>query len=67
VLGHPDVAAMDAEHGLKDAREVNHALTLMLALRDTASTHALRGSYATASAQADELVNLAPFRLPRIG
>jgi predicted ATPase len=59
MLGHPDVAAMDAEHGLKDAREVNHALTLMLALRDTASTHALRGSYATASAQADELVTLA--------
>jgi predicted ATPase len=59
MLGHPDVAAMDAERGLKDAREVNHALTLMLALRDTASTHALRGSYATASTQADELVTLA--------
>ena len=59
MLGQPDVAAMDAEHGLKDAREVNHAPTLMLALRDTSSTHALRGSYATASAQADELVTLA--------
>jgi predicted ATPase len=59
MLGHPDVAAMDAEHGLKDAREVNHSLTLMIALRDTASTHALRGNYATASAQADELVTLA--------
>jgi predicted ATPase len=58
-LGHLEVAAIDAEHGLKEAREVNHALTLMIALRDTASTHALRGSYATASAQADELVTLA--------
>jgi class 3 adenylate cyclase len=59
MLGQPDVAAVDAEHGLQDAREVNHAPTLMLALRDTSSTHALRGSYATASPQADELVTLA--------
>jgi class 3 adenylate cyclase/tetratricopeptide (TPR) repeat protein len=59
MLGRPDVAAVDAEHGLQDAREVNHAPTLMLALRDTSSTHALRGSYAKASAQADELVTLA--------
>jgi predicted ATPase len=44
---------------LKYAREIHHALTLMQALRDTSSTHALRGSYATASVQADELVALA--------
>jgi hypothetical protein len=59
MLGYPDAAAADAKHALKDAREIGHALTLMIALRSAASTHTLRGSYATASAQADELVALA--------
>ena len=35
------------------------ALTLMNTLRDTSSIHALRGSYTTARAQADEIVALA--------
>jgi predicted ATPase len=59
MLGYPDAAAADAHRVLKDAREISHAVTLMLALRDISSVHALRGSYATASAQADELVALA--------
>jgi len=59
MLGYPDAAAADAEHALKYARESGHALTLMQELRDTSLIHALRGSYATASAQADELVALA--------
>jgi predicted ATPase len=59
MLGYPQTAAEDADKALKDARETDHALTLMIALRDTSSTHVLSGSYATASAQADELVALA--------
>jgi predicted ATPase len=62
MLGYPDAAAEDAERALNDAREIGHSLTLMVALRDTSSTHALRGSYATASAQADELVALADLK-----
>jgi predicted ATPase len=59
MLGYPEAGLADAERALKDAREIGHADTLMLALSATSFTHALRGSYATASAQADELVALA--------
>jgi hypothetical protein len=31
-LGHPAAALVDAEHALKDAREIGHAATLMYAL-----------------------------------
>jgi class 3 adenylate cyclase/tetratricopeptide (TPR) repeat protein len=62
MLGCPDAAAEDVERALNDAREIGHALTLMQALRDTCSTHALRGTYATASALTDELVALADLK-----
>ena len=32
VLGYPEAALADAEHALKDAREIGHAATLMYAL-----------------------------------
>jgi len=32
VLGYPEAALADADHALKDAREIGHAVTLMLAL-----------------------------------
>ena len=32
VLGYPEAALADADHALKDAREIGHAATLMYAL-----------------------------------
>jgi predicted ATPase len=58
LLGYPEAALADAERALVDAREIGHAVTLMQLLATASLTHALRGSYATASAQVDELVAL---------
>ena len=42
LLGYPEAALADAEHALKDAREIGHAATLMYALSSSASfTHIL--------------------------
>ena len=49
----------DVDHTLKDAREIGHAPSLMLALALTSLTHLLLGNYAEATAQADELVAMA--------
>ena len=59
MLGYPEAALTDAEHALKDAREIGHAATLMYALCLTSLTHIFCGNYATANAQSDELVALA--------
>ena len=59
LLGYPEAALADAEHALKDAREIGQAATLMYALAITSLTHILCGNYATANAQADEVVALA--------
>ena len=59
LLGYPEAALADAEHALKDAREIGQAATLMYALFHTSLTHILCGNYAAANAQADELVALA--------
>jgi class 3 adenylate cyclase/predicted ATPase len=59
VLGYPDAALADAERALADAREIGHALNLMMLLPGASLTHALRGSYVTASTQVEELVALA--------
>jgi predicted ATPase len=59
LLGYPKAALTDAEHALKDAREIGHAATLMFALGNTLATHIWCGNYATANAMADELVALA--------
>jgi class 3 adenylate cyclase/predicted ATPase len=59
MLGYPDAAVADAEHALQDARERGFATTLMGLLGITTPTYTLCGSYATVSAQVDELVALA--------
>jgi predicted ATPase/tRNA A37 threonylcarbamoyladenosine biosynthesis protein TsaE len=59
LLGYPDAALADANHALKDAREIGQAAALMFALVETAHTTMSCGNYAAASAQADELVALA--------
>ena len=58
-LGYPDAARADADHALRDAREIGHAPTLMVALFWGTLTHLHCRDYATASAQLDELVALA--------
>src|SRR6516162_338406 len=59
-LGYPESALADAEHALRDAREIGQAATLMLALGGArAWIVILCGNYAAATAQADELVALA--------
>ena len=60
LLGYPDPALADADHAINDARETGHAATLMYALAIGGPlTHVLCGSYAAATAQADEVVALA--------
>ena len=62
VLGYPEKALADANHAVKDAREIGGAATLMLALAHTSVTHIVCGNYATANALLDELVVLADGR-----
>jgi hypothetical protein len=57
--GYPEAALADADHALKDAREIGQAATSMLALFHAAFTHILCGNYATVSALADEFIPLA--------
>jgi predicted ATPase len=59
VLGYPDAALADADHALKDAREVSPAATLMYALAVTSLTHICRGAYTRATSQIDEVISLA--------
>jgi class 3 adenylate cyclase/predicted ATPase len=59
LLGYPDAALEDADHALKDAREIGHANTLMFALTLTSLTRLLCGNYAAANAQLDEIIALA--------
>jgi class 3 adenylate cyclase/predicted ATPase len=58
-LGYPEAALKDAEHALKDAREVGQTATLMYALSFTLWTNIFCGNYTTAAAQAQELAALA--------
>jgi predicted ATPase/class 3 adenylate cyclase len=58
-LGYYDAAVADAEHALKDAREIGQAATLMFALSLASVTHIWCGNYATATAQIDEVLRLA--------
>jgi class 3 adenylate cyclase/predicted ATPase len=59
ILGYPEAALEDADHALKDAREIGQAATLMYALFHASVTHVFRGNYATTNAQLLELVALA--------
>ena len=58
-FGYAEAALADAEQALRDAREISHAATLMYALYNTSLTHILRGNYAAAKAEANELAALA--------
>jgi predicted ATPase len=59
LLGYPEVALADAEHALRDAREIGQAATLMVALAIPSLILIQRGDYAAASSHASELVALA--------
>jgi tetratricopeptide (TPR) repeat protein len=58
VLGHPEAARAGVDQALKEAREIGHAATLMLALENASIPHIFCGNYATANALLDELVVL---------
>jgi class 3 adenylate cyclase/predicted ATPase len=59
LVGRPEAALADTDRTLKNARQIGHAATLMYALGFTPWTHIHCGDFATATAQADELVALA--------
>jgi class 3 adenylate cyclase/predicted ATPase len=59
VLGYPVSAQADAGDALSNARDTEHAVTLMYALTHVSMTHFCCGNYTTAIAEADELVALA--------
>src|SRR5262249_41199490 len=54
-----DAALVDANQALHDAREIDHAATLMFALALTSQAHFLSADYATVGAANDELLALA--------
>jgi predicted ATPase len=58
-LGFPDAALADADHALRDAREIGQAATLMTALAITSFTYLFYRNYAAVSAGVEELVTLA--------
>jgi hypothetical protein len=62
VLGHPEAALSDADHAVKDAREIGHAPTLMYALFHAAATHVLLRNHAVANTLTQEGVALADER-----
>jgi len=59
LLGYPEAALKDVEHGLKDAREIGQAATLLPALVRVSMNQTIFGNYAAAAAQAQEAVALA--------
>jgi class 3 adenylate cyclase len=58
-LGFPEAALADAEHALKDAREIGQAVTLMYTLLPTIWIFISCGNYAVADELTDELAALA--------
>ena len=59
MLGYPEAALADADHALKDAREIGHAATLLYALGPCEWPRIHCGNYAAANVEADELIALA--------
>jgi predicted ATPase len=59
LLGYPDAALADAEQGLKDAREIRHAASLMHTLANTPPTLIHCGCYEAARELLNELGLLA--------
>ena len=62
LLGYPAAARSDADQALKEAREIEHATTLLHALWRAGYHHILCGDYAAANAALDELIGLADER-----
>jgi predicted ATPase len=58
VLGYPEAALADADHALKEAREIGHAASLFYALYFASWPPFHCGYYAAVDAQLDELVVL---------
>jgi predicted ATPase len=58
-LGYPEAALADADEAVKNARESNHAATLMYALAATSYVYTCAGKYELVNADADELSALA--------
>jgi predicted ATPase len=59
LLGFPKAAVADADHAVKDAREIGQVATLMYALYHASTCHIFSGNFAAANALLDELVALA--------
>jgi class 3 adenylate cyclase/predicted ATPase len=59
MLGYPESALADADHALENAREGDHAGTLMYAQLHTSFTNILCAKYAAANEQSNEVVRLA--------
>jgi len=59
MLGYPDAALADADQVVKEAREIGHAASLMIALYYAPATYLLCGRYQAASAAINELIALA--------
>jgi predicted ATPase len=62
LLGYPAAARNDAEHAIKNAREIGHHTTLLEALWRVGYHCILCGDYAAANAALDELIGLADER-----
>jgi predicted ATPase len=62
LLGYPEAAQADIDHAVKEAREIGHAGTFMLALAIPNYTRLICRNYVAAKAIADELVALADER-----
>jgi tetratricopeptide (TPR) repeat protein len=58
-LGYPKAALVDAQHAVHGAREIGQASTLINILNLTSFTYVFCGDYAAATAQLDELAELA--------
>jgi class 3 adenylate cyclase/tetratricopeptide (TPR) repeat protein len=58
-LGFPERALSDANRAIKEARQIDQAVSLMAALTLTSLTHIHCGNYAIAHTQLDEVVKLA--------
>jgi predicted ATPase len=59
LLGYPDIALADIDRSLREARDIGHAATLMVALGVTFLTFIHCGSYGAASSLTNELIALA--------
>jgi predicted ATPase len=59
LLGHAEAALADADHAVRNAREIHDAASLLWALFAAATIDCLCGYYTTANARLDELVALA--------